>query len=67
MSAIRITDGASAEDCREAIGHLCTAAKRLPHIVGTPECPTPWDLRHRAIDELLDLIELDDQFRNPVA
>lgn len=58
MDIVRISDGASAEDCREALGHLCDAAKRLPHVVGTRECPTPWDRRHEAIDELLDLIDL---------
>lgn len=32
----------------------CFHAKRQARIVGTPECPTAYDLDHQRIDELLD-------------
>lgn len=41
----------------EALANLCRAAKREMRVVGTEALPTPWDRRHRAIDERLT--ELD--------
>lgn len=37
-----------------------TAQRDFP-VVGTPECPTPGDLHHRQIDDMLTLLEYADQ------
>lgn len=42
----------------EALGHLNHAARRCIPKVGNDVLPTPWDLRHRAINEHLTLLEL---------
>lgn len=40
-------------DAEEALGHLCQRAKREFPVVGSPEHPTPWDIRHAAINRHL--------------
>lgn len=34
----------------------CEHAHRQQYIVGSAEHPTPWDLSHAALNELLDLV-----------
>lgn len=48
------------EDLIEAIVFQCHSARREFPVVGTPRAPTPWDRRHRAINELLTNLELLD-------
>ena len=61
MTAITTADErheeASRADVIEALGHLCSAAKRLPCVIGTPELPTPYDRAHVRIDETLTMLE----------
>lgn len=42
----------------EALGHLNHAARRCIPKVGNDALPTPWDLRHQAINDHLTLLEL---------
>lgn len=53
MTAIVVTDTSTPAELREAIAHLNHRAKREFHVVGSADLPTPWDLRHAAINELL--------------
>lgn len=43
----------------EALANLSHRAQREFPVVGTPEVPTPWDRRHAAINELLDLLDME--------
>jgi hypothetical protein len=45
----------------EALANMCARAKREFAVVGTPLRPTPWDRRHHALNDLLDLLEHTDQ------
>lgn len=56
-TALRILETSSRDEIAEALGHLCTAAKREQRIVGTEALPSKWDVRHGAIDELLGMLE----------
>ena len=49
--------GPTRSELHEALTHLAQRAAREFPVVGTSEFPTPWDLRHTAIDELLDELE----------
>lgn len=51
---LRISDEADRAQITEAITHLGQRASREFPVVGTPEHPSAWDMRHRAINELLD-------------
>lgn len=42
----------------EALGHLSFAAQRCIPKVGCDKLPTPWDLRHAEINDMLTLWEL---------
>ena len=44
----------------EALTNMTARAKREFAVVGTPLMPTPWDRRHVAINDLLDLLDLCD-------
>lgn len=59
MSVIRVCDDPAPGELRDALANICNRAKRIPHVVGTPECPTEWDRRHETLNELLTLIELE--------
>lgn len=59
VEIIRVTDDTSGDDLKLACANVCARAKRIPHVVGTPECPTEWDRRHSQLDELITLILLD--------
>jgi hypothetical protein len=41
----------------EGLAHLSRRAAREMPVVGNTGHPTPWDLRHKAIDDLLDELE----------
>lgn len=49
---------ASRSEILAALDHANTTAKRLPQIVGTPDCPTPWDRAHRYLNQLLYELQL---------
>lgn len=49
--------GPTRMEITEALAHLSRRAAREFPKVGTITAPTPWDLRHAAIDELLDELE----------
>ena len=55
---LRVTDQTPEEDLREAITNLSHRAQREFQKVGNEKLRTPWDLRHQAINELLDLLDL---------
>lgn len=48
-----------ATDLIEAVANVNARAKRIPHVVGSPELPTEWDVRHAQLDELVTLILLE--------
>jgi hypothetical protein len=45
-------------ELQEALRHLSRSASRRIPKVGNDTLPTPWDLDHKRIDELLTLLEL---------
>lgn len=49
----RITDESTKAEVAEAITHLGRRASREMPAIGDDEHPTPWDLRHQAINMLL--------------
>lgn len=51
---VRITDDTTRAEIAEAITNMAHRASREFPVVGTPEQPTPWDLRHGAINALID-------------
>lgn len=51
---LRISDESDRAELAEALVHLRRRAGREFPVVGPTDHPTPWDLRHRAINELLD-------------
>lgn len=53
VAALRITEESTRPEIAEAITHLGQRARREFPVVGTEDQPTPWDLRHQAIDMLL--------------
>jgi hypothetical protein len=44
----------------EALHNMNARAKREFAVVGTPRIPTPWDRRHRALNDLLDMLDMCD-------
>jgi hypothetical protein len=54
MTTLHITDQSTREEVAEALTHLAHRATREFPVVGTADSPTPWDLRHVAINDLLD-------------
>lgn len=54
---LRISDEVDREQIAEAITHLGHRAKREFAVVGTPDQPSPWDMRHAAINDLLDQMQ----------
>jgi hypothetical protein len=38
----------------EALAHCCRTAVRAPHVFGTTEHPSAWDIAHKRLDVLLD-------------
>lgn len=58
--ATQVVESVSGERAEliEALGHLNHAARRCFPKVGNETLPTPWDLRHQAINEHLTLLEL---------
>lgn len=53
-----VADMTADADLREAITNLCHRARREFPKVGNDALPTPWDMRHRAINDLLDLLDI---------
>lgn len=49
-----ITDETTPDDLRECVTHLNYEAKRAPHIGGTADYPSNWDLWHARINAVLD-------------
>lgn len=62
MNLTVLDENATRADIAEALTHCAATARRIPHVIGTPDCPTPWDRLHRWMDERLDDLE-----RAPVA
>ncbi len=52
-----ITDETTRAELVEALGHMNHRAQREFPVVGTPDLPTPWDLRHASLDALLTDLE----------
>jgi hypothetical protein len=52
-----ITDQSTRDELVEALGHMNHRARREFPKVGTPEVPTPWDLRHASLNALLTDLE----------
>lgn len=54
---VRVRDDSSRAELVEAITHLAFRATREIPAVGNEKCPTPWDRRHEALNELLTQLE----------
>ena len=52
-----LADQPTRSEIIEGLTNLAQRAAREFPVVGTTDHPTPWDLRHIAIDELLDELE----------
>lgn len=50
---IHITDALTRADLAEAMAGVNARAKRVPHVLGTPDLPTEWDRRHQQLDLML--------------
>lgn len=51
-------EGQDRAELAEALGHLSFAAQRQFPRVGNEDFPTPWDVDHERINDLLTLWEL---------
>lgn len=58
VPVMRVNESATTTGLAEAIINLGHRASREFPVVGNDAAPTPWDLRHRAINETLDLWEM---------
>lgn len=54
---VRVKDDSPETDLREAITNLSHRAQREFPRVGNDLLATPWDVRHAAINDLLDLLD----------
>jgi hypothetical protein len=52
-----VVDQPTRSEIIEGLTNLVHRATREMPVVGTATLPTPWDLRHAAIDALLDELE----------
>lgn len=50
---VKITDDTTRAELAEALTNLSHAAQREFPVVGSEDAPTPWDRRHRTINQLL--------------
>lgn len=55
---MRITENSTRAQLAEALGYQNFRAKREFPRMGTEDEPTPYDCRHRALNDLLTLMEL---------
>jgi len=54
---VRVSDDLTREQFAIMLTAVCFRAKREVPKCGSDECPTPWDLAHRRINELLTDLE----------
>lgn len=52
-TVLRVTDDSDRAEIAEALTHCCRTAIRAPHVLGTVEHPSAWDLAHLRLDALL--------------